>query len=51
MPTLLIAFLTCASALCTRHDLPFDGSAMQCAMFGQAEVARWTCLSAGEKGV
>jgi hypothetical protein len=43
---LVVSFVVCLGASdpgrCQVVELPFDGSLMQCMVFGQAEAARWT---------
>ena len=49
MFNLVLAFVACLGAQtpdqarqrCQLVELPFDGSPMQCAMFGQAQMASW----------
>jgi hypothetical protein len=46
MFSLVLTFVACLSSSesgrCQMIELPFDGSLMQCMMFGQHEAARWT---------
>lgn len=46
MFSLVLTFVACLSASgpnrCQQVELPWDGSLMQCMMFGQHEAARWT---------
>lgn len=46
MFSLVLTFVACIGAgngdRCRQIELPFDGSTMQCMLFGQAEAARWT---------
>jgi hypothetical protein len=43
---LVLTFVACLSASelgrCRMVELPFEGSLMQCMIFGQHEAARWT---------
>lgn len=39
----VLVFLACAGpGQCQRVELPWDGSMMQCHLFGQQQVATWT---------
>jgi hypothetical protein len=46
MFSLVLTFVACIGAhesdRCRQVELPWDGSLMQCMMFGQPEAARWT---------
>jgi hypothetical protein len=46
MFSLVLTFVACIGANapdhCRQVELPWDGSLMQCMMFGQHEAARWT---------
>lgn len=43
---LVLSFVACMSTAemgrCQKVEMPFEGSMMQCMLFGQHEAARWT---------
>ncbi len=45
MFSLVLTFVACIGAnngdRCRQIELPFDGSTMQCMLFGQVEAAHW----------
>jgi hypothetical protein len=42
MSLLVLAFVACLGSHCEKVELPWDGSLMQCMLFGQQLAAQWT---------
>jgi hypothetical protein len=44
---LTLAFVACISGHCRTVAMPWEGSQMQCMLFGQVEAARWVAAHPG----
>lgn len=41
MPLIALVFVACLGDKCQTVQLPFDGTSMQCMLFGQQAAAEW----------